>query len=600
MRFARSLQWRLVFIFIAMTVCLTIPISFLLKKQIEYTYYDAFKNSIDNDGTREWKLQDNADIDMVMNDLDINGGRKGVLLFNINTVNKTYTVYDKRTHSFRSSDQRFYEDKNRFELEILSSENFVQAVAGKPSGNKRSLMRSNGDTFFDYALNKGPFIIYFRYYSGDWQSTIDTLNNAILKISFAAIIASLILGYILSKTITVPIINIMQKAQDIAEGNFGRVLEIRSDDEIGKLTRTFNFMSSELKNTLAEISSEKSKVETILNYMTDGVIAFNVKGEVMHANPAARRMLKVDDVHESFNEFSKKYDLGIALEDILYLELPSKREKSISVEEKYIRMYFGVFTDEEKKAEGVIAVLQDITEQQKLENMRKEFVANVSHELKTPLTSIKSYTETLLDGALDDRETAEQFLRVIDSEADRMSRLVRDLLQLSSIDNQQVKWNKKRFSFTSLVKNSIVKVQMESQSKEQTLETYVMGEIPEIEADRDRIEQVVLNILSNAIKYTPRGGKITVYVSRIYNDVSLKVVDTGIGIPQQDLPRIFERFYRVDKARSREMGGTGLGLSIAREITEAHGGTISVSSELGKGTEVTIKLPIDGKREASA
>lgn len=589
MRFFKSLQWRLVFIFIAMDICVIIPISLLLKFQVETSYYEAFKEDIER-GSQAWNIKPGSSLHDIMYDLSLEGN-KNVYLFNIYSKNKTYTIYDKSTNTMMSADKRFEMNQDKFELEVLNSSNFVSALAGNP-GNRRNMMRSDGEAFFDYALLKGDFIIYFRYYSDDWAGIIEEFNNIILNVAFIAVIASLIIGYILSKTITIPIADIMQKARAIAEGEFGRVLEVRSDDEIGDLTKTFNYMSSELKNTLIEISSEKSKIETILKNMTDGIIAFNIKGEIIHINPAAKVILGENELSMNFNEFSDKYGLNISLEDIIYLQISTAEEKSVFINDKYIRIYFATFTDDNKKAEGVIAVLQDVTEMQKLDNMRKEFVANVSHEMRTPLTSIKSYAETLLDGAYKDSETAVKFLTVINSEADRMTRLVKDLLQLSRLDNHQMQWNMQQFSFTELVRNSIVKLQIEAENKNQKIESYIMGDIPEIKGDRDRIEQVVLNILTNAIKYTPEGGKITVYVSRIFNDVTLKVADTGIGIPRKDLSRIFERFYRVDKARSREMGGTGLGLSIAKEIVEAHGGTITAESELGKGTEITVKLPI--------
>jgi two-component system sensor histidine kinase VicK len=589
MRFFKSLQWRLVFIFIAMDICVIIPISLLLKFQVETSYYEAFKEDIER-GSQAWNIKPGSSLHDIMYDLSLEGN-KNVYLFNIYSKNKTYTIYDKSKNTMMSTDKRFEMNQDKFELEVLNSSNFVSALAGNP-GNRRNMMRSDGEAFFDYALLKGDFIIYFRYYSDDWAGIIEEFNNIILNVAFIAVIASLIIGYILSKTITIPIADIMQKARAIAEGEFGRVLEVRSDDEIGDLTKTFNYMSSELKNTLIEISSEKSKIETILKNMTDGIIAFNIKGEIIHINPAAKVMLGENELSMNFNEFSDKYGLNISLEDIIYLQISTAEEKSVFINDKYIRIYFATFTDDNKKAEGVIAVLQDVTEMQKLDNMRKEFVANVSHEMRTPLTSIKSYAETLLDGAYKDSETAVKFLTVINSEADRMTRLVKDLLQLSRLDNHQMQWNMQQFSFTELVRNSIVKLQIEAENKNQKIESYIMGDIPEIKGDRDRIEQVVLNILTNAIKYTPEGGKITVYVSRIFNDVTLKVADTGIGIPRKDLSRIFERFYRVDKARSREMGGTGLGLSIAKEIVEAHGGTITAESELGKGTEITVKLPI--------
>jgi len=223
--------------------------------------------------------------------------------------------------------------------------------------------------------------------------------------------------------------------------------------------------------------------------------------------------------------------------------------------------------------------------------MRREFVANVSHELRTPITSIKSYTETLLDGAAEDPETTDRFLNVINSEADRMTRLVKDLLQLSRLDNEQMSWKIEKVSLKDIVKSIVNRMQLEAGRKNQKLESFVIGEIPDISADKDRIEQVMVNIINNALKYTPDNGQITVYVGKLINDVYVKVTDTGIGIPNESLDRVFERFYRVDKARSRDLGGTGLGLAIAKEIIEAHGGTINITSEAAKGTEVTVRLP---------
>jgi two-component system sensor histidine kinase VicK len=294
----------------------------------------------------------------------------------------------------------------------------------------------------------------------------------------------------------------------------------------------------------------------------------------------------------TFEEYCQKIYREYSINDVLYLDAYSTKEFDLSVGNRMIKAYFVVFTGEHNKAEGVIAVLHDVTEQQRLENMRKEFVANVSHELRTPLTSIKSYAETLLDGAVDDRESAMHFLSVINSEADRMTRLVKDLLQLSRLDNQQLQWNFEEISLVELVKSSVERMELEAGSRRQALQCFVLGEIPFIEADYGRLEQVVFNLLSNAIKYTPEGGTVTVYIGKIVNDVYFKVADTGIGIPDNDLPRIFERFYRVDKARSREMGGTGLGLAIAKEIVEAHGGAINITSQIGFGTEVTVQLPI--------
>ncbi|MCX7749866.1 MAG: cell wall metabolism sensor histidine kinase WalK [Clostridia bacterium] len=586
-RFSRTLQWKLVSIFVSITLFLMVIVWVLLVGDVETVYYDYFKNGIKN-GFEKWNLNgvEDPSLNDIKRELD---GSNAMIFFSIGGDFRSYTILDKNGKIQESTDKKASgEDKNEFYKEISESENFVAAMVGK-TGEKAKLIRtSNGDAFFDYAEPVGNYIIYFKYYREDWSNVVKSFNRIIQTSLFFAVIASLIIGYALSKTITVPIVNIMHRAQRLAEGDFDHSLQVKSNDEIGKLTNTFNYMAKRLKKTLIEVSSEKNKIETILNYMTDGVIAFNLRGEVIHANPASKNYVKEI---KDFEEFSLKYDLGIKFEEFLFLESLSTKEKNIRIDDQYLRVYFALFTDEEKKVEGVIAVLQDITEQQKLENMRREFVANVSHELKTPLTSIKSYSETLLDGALEDPETAKKFIGVINSEADRMAMLVKDLLQLSSIDNQQTKWDMKDISIVKLVKDVVENMQIDAKNKSQTMECFAIGDIPNIKADRYKIEQVIINILSNAIKYTPEGGKITVYIGKLYSEVYIKVRDTGIGIPKNDLGRIFERFFRVDKARSREMGGTGLGLAIAKEIVEAHGGSISAESEENKGSELIVTLP---------
>ncbi|WP_010681341.1 ATP-binding protein [Acetivibrio cellulolyticus] len=587
-QFFKSLQWRLVVIFILVTVALMTTVSVALNYFMESAYYEDFKSRIDN-GFENWGIGDNPTAEEIIVDLKDNYNATNLFMA---WDYVTYTVIDKNSNNvLYSSDNLFGEDSDKFTDDILNSKNFLSALAGK-NGNVGKAIHSNDRVFFDYAREKGKCILYFRYYKDRWGVVLNKFNSIIQNAFLIAVILSLLLGYMLSKTITVPIVNLMHKARNIAEGDFTQVEEVKSDDEIGKLTKTFNYMAKELKKTLNEISREKNKIETILNYMTDGVIAFNLDGEVVHANPASKLMLGVNEFNMDFNKFSNMYNLGITIEEMLYLETFSTKEASLSFDNKYIRVYFALSTNDQNKAEGIIAVMHDNTVQQKLDNMRREFVANVSHELRTPLTSIKSYSETLMDGALEDKETAYRFLNVINSEADRMTRLVKDLLQLSRLENEQMQWNMQPFCFESLVRSSVEKIELSAKEKRQVIECFSIGDKPEVYADKDRIEQVVLNVLTNAIKYTPDKGKITVYIGKMYSDAYVKVVDSGIGIPEEDIKRVFERFYRVDKARSREMGGTGLGLSIAKEIIEAHKGSISISSQLGKGTEVIVRLPI--------
>ncbi|HEX9062533.1 MAG TPA: ATP-binding protein [Clostridia bacterium] len=564
-----------------------IVVSVFLSKSVDLWYYQRFVNDIQNAVNNEG-IKDAQDMtmDKIIKKLDNN---KYVLKGDY----RNYKVIDINTLDMKPAEKS--SDQEDFKNEILGSRNFIRACSGGKGevGNSSQLNRYGNQEYYDYAESvTNQFILYFRYDRKEQQKTTNDFYNIILMSSLVAVAASLILGLVLSRYITVPIGNVVQKARKIAAGDFDEVVDVKSFDEIGELTSTFNYMAGELKNKLIEISSEKSKVETILNYMTDGVAAFNLKGEIIHVNPAFRKIMGDEDLNKSFNEFTKLLGIDLSLESIIFLRKHSIDERFTSLNAKSFRVNFAVFTDEDDNIEGIIAVLHDVTEQQRLDNMRKEFVANVSHELRTPLTSVKTYSETLIDGAIDDRETALRFLGVINQEADRMTRLVKDLLQLSRLDNDQLLLRITDVDLVHMVKSCVERLDIEARSRKQTLESFVIGDIPLIHADRDRIEQVILNILSNAIKYTQDGGKITVYTGKSFNSVYVKVTDTGIGIPKEDLPRIFERFYRVDKARSREMGGTGLGLAIAKEITEAHGGTILISSEYGKGTEVTIKLPM--------
>lgn len=568
-----------------------IPIWIYLSSRIENKYYEDFRERIEK-GFERWSLK-NIDDPSEDELLKAMSDSEDIFLVKLDD-NRSYTITNKSAVIVHTNDPQLLElleSGSSAVNALLASDNFIKAMSGSV-GNKQILETYGGESYFDYAVPIGNNIIYFKYNKEDWAGLISDFNSIIITSIIIGLAVSFVIGYMLSKTITSPIVKLMHKAEGIAAGDFDEVIEVKSNDEIGKLTDSFNYMASSLKNTLAEISSEKGKLETILNYMTDGIIAFDLNGNVIHTNPASARLLGFDKQLSSFHEYCERYGFKYSLEDVIYLQSQQTSEMSIELGEKTIKVYFAVFTDENKKPEGVIAVLQDITEQKRLENMRNEFVANVSHELRTPLTSIKSYSETLLDGALEDRETAERFVSVINNEADRMTRLVKDLLQLSRLDNRQMNWNFSKISLVDLIRNSVEKMELEARSRKQTLESYVLCEIPMIEADYGRIEQVVLNLISNAIKYTPEGGKITVYIGKIYNDVYFKVADNGIGIPANDLPRIFERFYRVDKARSREMGGTGLGLAIAKEIVEAHSGIISINSQLGIGTEVTVQLPV--------
>ena len=374
----------------------------------------------------------------------------------------------------------------------------------------------------------------------------------ILLISF--IVICLIILLFSRKAISKPILRLIQSAKQINEDKTKKEL---SKNDIDELTDAMDVMNIGFKETFNEVIRQKKQMETILLYMNDGIIAFNMDGKIIHINPAAKMFLSLGAKDNTFDKIFNKIDKEINMERLIYLENWTTREKQINVNDKYLKLYFAPFKDENDRPSGIIVLIQDITEHVKLDNMRKEFIADVSHELKTPLTSIMGYSETLM--AMDyDKDMQEKFLNVISSEAVRMTKLVNDLLILSKHDDANTKWERTEFDLGELVKKCQEHLQIEMDKKNQKVECFVTSNVPNVYADKDGVERVVLNILSNSIKYTPEGGTIKIYVGFVYSDAYIKIIDSGVGIPEKDLNRIFERFYRVDKARSRELGGTGL------------------------------------------
>ena len=445
------------------------------------------------------------------------------------------------------------------------------------------------------------------------EETAQLFSEQLSQIRILILIAILVfscimlgIGIYIIKVIIRPINNVVKNAEKVANGENVELITVKNGDsgfkkkkkrrnkEIDSLTNVIEIMTGELKQNLTEVNRQKREIETILLHMNDGIIAFNVNGEVTHINPAAQNLLEIKDDANTFEKIFNQFNLDINMEKIMYLGNWTASEQRISIGEKTVNIFFAPFKDENNCSSGIIAVIQDISEHVRLDNMRKEFVANVSHELKTPITSIIGYSDTLLDGEYD-KETQDKFLKVISSEGRRMADLVSDLLTLSRYDTNKVTREITEFDLGELAKKCQEKLALQAQEKEQNVECYVTADVPLIKADKSGIERVILNVLSNAIKYTKEKGDIKIYVGFVYNDAYIKVIDNGIGIPEEDLGRVFERFYRVDKARSREMGGTGLGLPIAKEIIEQNKGNIDIKSIFGKGTEVVIRIPVEKK-----
>ena len=576
----KSIQWKLVAMFLLVALAVIIVIGTFTINSVADFYNKDFKNQIEAALTADFTdrlsaaLTEKQPEQAVFQTAEVFSARLGINSY------RNYYVLDSFGTSVGGEN-------------LAKTDNIITAIGGN-IGNKTH----SGIGYMDYAYpiknssGQTQYILYIRDSKEEVFEITRNIFTIILQALVMGLLLATVLGFLLSRSITTPISNLTAKAEKIAQGEFEHISTVSSKDEIGQLINTFGYMSKTLKATLEEIGEERDKVETVIGCMTDGVIAFNQDGEIIHINPAAKNMLNIKDESKiRFDDFFASLGADISLGHFLYLDMYNTVEKTIDYNGMILTAMIAPFRSEKNKTGGVVAVWQDVTKSHKLEEMRREFVANVSHELKTPLTTVKSYTETLIDDDLHDKNMGIKFLNIILGEIDRMNRIVSDLLLLSRIDYNRTDWQKEPFSLDELLKNVVEKLSLDAKKRGHSLTYKASSILPMFEGDRDRIEQVVTNVISNAIKYTPNGETIHVYAGFVLNEIYIRVKDNGIGIPENDLKRIFERFYRVDKARSRAFGGTGLGLSIAKEIVEAHGGTISIESKVGTGTTVLIRFP---------
>ena len=430
-------------------------------------------------------------------------------------------------------------------------------------------------------------ILAIIYMTRNLNSIYSVIEDSKVIITYATIISLIttsILGYFIANSITGPIRNLTKKAKAMAKGNFNQSVEVKSNDEIGELGLMFNFLTKELRETIEKMDLEKSKLNTIFNYMAEGVIAIDRNNKLIHANSIAKKILNISE-----KDFNREINLkSINLYNIDYKKVETlKGEELTKISDTFYKIKYAPYKSDAFINSGLIIVLQDVNKEHMLDIMRKEFVANVSHELKTPITTIRSYTETLLDSDLD-KFSQKKFLKVIDRENSRMSRIVTDLLSLSNIDYNRDNLHFVRFDTYEFIDEAIESQSLLITQKKHKIELDIDMDIKDIYADKNGADQILTNIISNACKYTPDFGKISISAKNLDAFVEIKVSDNGIGIPKEDLPRITERFYRVEKGRSRAMGGTGLGLSIANEMIKSLGGNLKVESIFGEGTSITL------------
>ena len=424
-----------------------------------------------------------------------------------------------------------------------------------------------------------------------------------LAIAFgSAFLIAVGLSIWLARSLTKPLSDMATAARQLAAGDHSVRIQTRSRDEVGLLADTLNHMTDELRSKIEELSEDRAQLLAMLTSMVEGVMVLDYKGRILQVNPALELMFGVTRAEARGRQFAEVFghsELNALVSTVLATRTGQEDEIILTPSGRCLDVEASVAGGEQDNEACAVLVFHDITELRRLENIRKDFVANVSHELRTPLTSIKGYVEALLDGGKDDPATSVRFLDIILKQSDRLNLILEDLLQLSKIESGQVQFKQEPLHLGSVVERTIAMIKPLADKKQHRLISQIAPNLPLITGDEERLVQVLANLLDNAIKYTPEGGQITVAARRMplaqadvrRNSVELAVTDTGIGIPEQDRRRVFERFYRVDKARSRELGGTGLGLAIVRHIVEGHGGQIWVEGNVPTGSRFVVRLP---------
>jgi len=503
-----------------------------------------------------------------------------------NNVNSQDRIGKKTTHADIKS-ALAGNDYNRSPIEIRNDERYQLAI-------RPLIHATNGQ-------NRTVGVVVVR---ANLKSVYDNLNNIsmiFLSASILAIILGFIMAIIISRSLARPITEINDRTIRIAKGDYSGTIEVTTNDEIGQLAQNVNTLASRIEETTNSIDFERRRLDSVLEYMTDGVLATDRRGNINMINSMAARMLGVEDGSEAIGKSILKL-LGIeneyTLRDLLDEQQELMLDLSDATQTLYLKAYFSLIQRSSGFISGLVIVLHDVTEQYKIETERRQFVSNVSHELRTPLTSVKSYVDALQEGAIEDHELSHNFLNVVEDETSRMIRMINDLLELSRMDSSTLKLEHEYVNIGELFNYVLDRFDMIIANDEQPEKSYTIArnisEVPIwVDLDPSKFTQVVDNVMNNAIKYSPDGGVITAEMADHGNRVILSINDQGLGIPAADLKHVFDRFFRVDKARSRAQGGSGLGLAISKEIIERFGGRIWVESVEGQGSTFYISLPYE-------
>jgi len=588
----KSLNSKLVLIFIVFIIAVMATVGIFLMNSVFDFYTDGFAS----------KMEEGFDKNIV-SDLE------EALLYD-DSANTQKEILSAYASSFGfDSHRNFYILDDNANILASSAKEELTTIPLTPNlitamNGRNGTQKSTGGEILDYALylerNGKNCIVYVVDDLSETRQLSFVLFSIIVRALIIGLVIALIMAFFLARAITRPIQTITGGTRQISSGDYSHRLRIRTKDEIGTLAKNFNSMAQVIENTLDEVSGEREKLQNVFDRLDAGVAAFEESGELIHINPAALSMLSLpENHHPSFDEFTCALGIPeVTMESLRKsggLHIDEQSLSDVKTRELVVCIDIGVFGYDGSAKSGFLVVIQNITANALLEKNRREFIANVSHELRTPLTSVKGATETIIEDPDMPQSIKNRFLQIVMNESDRMTRIVQDLLVLSRLDNRRMSWKPTKFDLKSSLQSmyDALETEAKAHNHEFSFDAQIKGNVP-IFADKERIEQVITNIIGNAIKYTPDGGKIAVFLEKTFDDnYKISVSDTGVGIPEEDLEHLFERFYRVDKSRSTNAGGTGLGLSIAKDIIDAHNGTISVDSVFGEGTTVSIVLPKD-------
>lgn len=477
---------------------------------------------------------------------------------------------------------------------IEKSENISLAESGV-IGNKYRLFSGAMDDAYPISFGGGNYILYVKDNMSELRAGVFYKFKFLFLLFIPCLIAAFLITLFISKRINKSIEKITNRAEGFKKGELYEVFGDGKDNDFPELVDSVNHMGYVMTESIQRMNSDKHRVEVIIEHINNGIITFDNNQNVIQINSAAKRILKIkDEKSVKFDEFFKNCGIDVRMAEFSYFEKSGTVQKEITKDSGRIKVWFVPFKMDSERYAGVVCVFEDVTEQFNVMSAMRKFVADVSHELKTPITVISSYTETVLNSYLDDKAMTANLLKIVYQEAGKMTELVQNLLDISRYEMKTMPRKEENFSIDDMLNSLVQTFKLQAEKKELDLKYTRMTDIPEFKGSRSDIERAVKNIISNSIKYTSRGDKIQIFAGRLRNDIYIKVEDTGWGIPESKLGHLFERFYRVEEeARSRDKGGTGLGLSIAKEIIESYGGNIKIESEYTKYTRVTITLPVN-------